>query len=275
MIARRADQSHNRAVGGGAALVVFFACCAPLAVAADADDLPTVKYERTEHGQPVLNPEYGEIPMHDNEVFYVFDAERLEWSFGDGGDALVWDVEAWVGDDTHKLYFESEGEHEAGGEDEASFELLYARSVHKFWDVRAGLRYDAVDEADNRYFAALGVQGLAPQWFEVEAALYLSEDGDLSAGFEAEHELQLSQRVFLQSRLEAEFALQDVREHDTGAGLNAVELGTRLHYAFSPKFAPYIGVEWERAVGETKNRMRDAGEDTEEVAVVVGVKFWF
>jgi copper resistance protein B len=77
------------------------------------------------------------------------------------------------------LFLESKGNYSIDDEeiDEAGGELLYGRTIASYWDLRAGIRHDFRPDPD-RTFAALGVQGMAPYWFEVEATAYLSEDGD-------------------------------------------------------------------------------------------------
>jgi copper resistance protein B len=126
---------------------------------------------------------------------------------------LLWDVQAWVGSDYNKLWLKSEGTWLIDREkfEEAETELFYSRNIATFWDLQIGARHDFKPDPD-RTFAALGVQGLAPYRFEVEATAYLSEDGDLSAGFEAEYDLLLSQRLILQPRFETSVAVQEVEK---------------------------------------------------------------
>ena len=219
---------------------------------------------------------FGVAPVHDNMLFYFFGSDRLEHRSFDDGEVLLWDVQGWIGRDYNKLFFESEGEYSL---DEDAFEstqteLLYGRAISSFWDLRAGLRYD-FDPDPERAFAVAGVQGLAPQWFEVDANLYLSEDGDLSFGLESEYDILLSQRLVLQPRLELEVAAQDVEEYGIYAGFSGIELGLRLRYEFHRKFAPYVGLSWESALGETADVVESDGGDPDITAFVTGVKFWF
>jgi len=219
---------------------------------------------------------FGLAPVHDNMPFFFFRADRVEYRSFDDGEAALWDIQAWAQRDYNKLFFESEGAYRL---DEDAFEsvqteLLYGRAVTSFWDLRAGLRYDFEPDPE-RAFAVVGIQGLAPQWFEVDANLYLSEDGDLSFGLESEYDILLTQRLVLQPRLELEAAAQDVDAYGIGAGFTGIELGLRLRYEFHRKFAPYIGVSWESALGETANRIEDGGGDPDETFFVAGVKFWF
>jgi len=203
---------------------------------------------------------FGVAPVHDNKLFYFFSADRLEYRSFDDGEAWLWDVQASAIDESR---FES-----------IQTELLYGRAVTSFFDVRAGLRYDFEPDPE-RAFAVFGVQGLAPQWFEVDANLYLSDDGDLSFGLESEYDILLTQRLILQPRLELEASAQDVDAHGIGAGFTGIGLGLRLRYEISRKFAPYLGVIWESALGETANRIENEGGDSDSTALVAGVKLWF
>ncbi len=232
------------------------------------------KYAPDDPGTGATN--FGVAPVHDNQLFYFFRADRFEYRSFDDGEVALWDIQAWVQRDYNKLYFESEGEYSL---DEDSFEsvqteLLYGRAISSFWDLRGGLRYD-FEPNPERAFAVLGIQGLAPQWFEVDANFFLSEDADLYFGIEAEYDLLLTQRLILQPRLELDLAAQDVPEYGTGAGFTGIELGLRLRYEISRKFAPYIGVSWESALGETKNIVESNGADPDSTSFVAGIRFWF
>lgn len=230
----------------------------------------------TDDAQSGAQENFGVQPVHDNEVFAVFRADRLEYQTGEGKDLLLWDVQAWVGADYNKLWFKSEGTWLIDEEKffEAQTELFYSRNIASFWDAQVGIRHD-FKPAPDRTFAAFGVQGLAPLWFEVEATAYVSEDGDVSAALEAEYDLLLSQRLILQPRFETGIALQEVEEYGVGQGFNDIELGLRLRYEIRREFAPYIGVSWNRKLGETADLAEADGEDMDVISFVVGVRVWF
>tara|TARA_R110002126_G_C10490543_1_gene503760 strand:+ start:2073 stop:2834 length:762 start_codon:yes stop_codon:yes gene_type:complete len=215
--------------------------------------------------------------VHDNKFFYTLIGNRFEQRLQQGDNATLFDAQAWIGGDYNKIWLKTEGEYNTSKADweDISVEALYSRNVTSFWDVQGGYRHDFIPEADDRDFAALGVQGLAPYWFEVEATSYVSDEGDVSAVLEAEYELLLSQRLILQPRFETELAVQDVEEYNIGSGITGFETGLRLRYEFSRKFAPYVGVSWEQSVGKTKDRLQADGARTNNTAFVSGIKFWF
>lgn len=96
--------------------------------------------------------------------------------------------QGWIGTDLNRLWLRSEGERSDGRTEAADLELLYGRSIATWWDLVAGVRQD-FKPGRAQTFAAIGVQGLAPQKFEVEATAYFGERGQFGARFEAEYEL--------------------------------------------------------------------------------------
>ncbi|NIQ96376.1 MAG: copper resistance protein B [Desulfuromonadales bacterium] len=231
--------------------------------------------EDAEEGAP---RNFGVQAVHDNRLFATFKADRFEHQWRERGvELFLWDVAGWIGNDYDKLYLESEGEvllEENEEVEEAMIELLYSRNIARFWDLQAGLRHD-VEPNPERTFLALGVQGLAPQWFEIDATAYLSEDGDLSALIEAEYELMLTQRWVVIPRLEAGLSAQDVPEYGQWQGITDVTLGARLMYHVRRELAPYLGATWSRKIGETAHMVDKAGGDVDSGAVVAGLRFWF
>ena len=205
-------------------------------------------------------------------TFVLFD--RLEAVDLDDGRGEAWEAQAWVGSDLNRLWLRSEGERERGRTESADLEVLYGRSVTPWWDVVAGLKHD-FKPGPSRDWAAFGVQGLAPYKFEVSATAYLGEGGATAATVEAEYEVLLTNRLILQPRVELEAFGKDDPVRGTGSGLSTAEAGLRLRYEFTRRFAPYVGLVWERAYGGTADHRRDEGEHVEDTRVVAGLRLWF
>ncbi|MFZ0613773.1 MAG: copper resistance protein B [Desulfobacterales bacterium] len=219
---------------------------------------------------------FGVQFVHDNEIFAMFRADRLEYQTNEGDPGLLWDVQAWVGGDYNKLWLKSEGTYlfEEETVEEGDVELFYSRNIATFWDLQVGARYDFKPDP-SRISAALGIEGLAPYWFEVDATAYVSEDGDISANIQVEYDLLLSQRLILQPRFETNLAVQEVEELNIGSGINDIELGLRLRYEIRRQFAPYIGVSWSRKLGNTADMAEADGENISVTSFVAGIRFWF
>ena len=202
--------------------------------------------------------------------------DRLEAGFGDDGETYLWDVQGWTGGDINRFWWKSEGEGDFGGElEEAEVQALYSRAVTPFWDVQAGVRQDFRPDGEDTTHLVLGLQGLAPHWWEVDAAAFLSTDGDLTARVEAEYDQRITQRLILQPRLEIDASASDIPELEIGSGLSSIEAGLRLRYEFRKEFAPYVGVEWSRAFGDTADYIEARGGETDDTRFVVGLKAWF
>lgn len=230
---------------------------------------PITEADRTAANRPLHHAMSHGSSLHQ---FYRFD--RLEAWDAEHGTGLHWEAEAWIGTDTDRLWLRSEGERENGSTHAADLELLYGRSISPWWDVVAGVRHD-VKPGDSRSFAAVGVMGLAPQKFEVEATLYAGEGGQTALVLEAERELLLTNRWILQPSIEVELHGRTEVERGIGSGLGGIEAGLRLRYEITRRFAPYVGIVHERSFGRTADLQREEGEGSEETRVVVGVRVWF
>lgn len=208
----------------------------------------------------------------DDDVFTFVQSDRLEYA--EASAEVVWDLQGWVGTDYHKLWLKAEGERDSDATEESELQVLYSRAHTPFFDLQIGLRQD-FEPSPSRSHLVIGLQGLAPQWFEVDAALFLSDDGDLSARLEAEYDWLLTQRLVLQPRLEVELSADAVPRIGVGSGLVETELGLRLRYEIHRKFAPYVGVSWERRYGDSRDFAREAGEDADSVSLIAGLRLWF
>lgn len=198
-----------------------------------------------------------------------------EYQARKGRDGFRWDGEGWYGGDINKVTVKSEGEGTFGeGVEEAEVQLLYSRAIDPYFNFQAGVRQD-LGPGPKRTYATVGFEGLAPYWFEVEGALFLSNKGDVLGRLEGYYDQRITQRLILQPRAELNFALQDVPESGIGSGLSDVELGLRLRYEIVKEFAPYVGIEWVRKVGDTARFARLAGEDPDVINFVAGIRVWF
>lgn len=211
---------------------------------------------------------------HGGMSVFWFQGDRAEYRAREGGDGYLWDIQGYYGGDLDKFWFKSEGEGSFGEKPEsAEIQGLWSHAIGPWWDLQAGVRQDLT--GPERTHAVIGVQGLAPYMFEVDAAAFVSTKGDLTARVEAELDQRITQRVILQPRAEVNLSAQDVPESGIGAGLDSVELGLRLRYEFIREFAPYIGVEQEWKLGQSADYARLAGEDSSVTNYVVGIRFWF
>lgn len=212
--------------------------------------------------------------QHAPEFNHYVLINRLEAVDAEHGNAQAWEGQAWFGNDTDRLWLRSEGEREDGRVESANLEVLYGRAISPWWDVVVGAKHDLRPE-HGQTWAAFGVQGMSPYKFEVAATAYVGEAGRTALNFEAEYELLLTNRLILQPLIEVDVYGRDDPQRGIGAGLSTVEAGLRLRYEITRQFAPYLGVTWERAFGDTADYRRAAGEDDGDARLVAGVRVWF
>jgi copper resistance protein B len=216
----------------------------------------------------------GGHAAHDDGIYTFVQFDRLEATDGDHGRGQAWEMQAWMGKDIDRLWLRSEGERVEGRTESADLELLYGRAISPWWDLVAGLRHD-FKPGQARSHAAIGVVGMAPYKFEVEATAYLSGSGDLSARLEAEYDTLLTNRLILQWQAEAELYGADDPARRIGSGLSSIEAGLRLRYEIRREFAPYVGIVRERAFGGTADLRLEHGDPVDDTRVVAGVRIWF
>jgi len=210
-------------------------------------------------------------------AFVLFD--RLELEPASAGQPLAWDMDGWVGKVYDRLWVRSEGDLRTDRrEGEMEFQVLYSRLIAPYWDAQIGTRMElalAEGEVRRRFHLAVGLEGLAPYWFEMEPQVFISQDGDISASLLASHDVFITQRLILQGQLEALAALQEVPEWGVGRGLNMVDTSFRLRYEIRREFAPYVGFRWQRLFGGTADIAQNEGEAISQTGLVFGIRVWY
>lgn len=198
-----------------------------------------------------------------------------EYAVRNGRDGYRWDGEAWLGGDIDRLVVKSEGEGDVRGTlGGAEVRALYSRAVGPYFNLQGGVRQD-IRPTPARTYATLGIAGLAPYWFEVEAAAFLSTHGEVLARVEGYYDQRLTQRLILQPRAEFNLSAQRARAIGIGSGVTSADLGLRLRYEVKREFAPYVALTWERRLGETARFARAAGQDAGGPALAFGIRGWF
>lgn len=212
--------------------------------------------------------------MEDDPLLLTVLLDQIETRDVGGDDTLSWDGQGWLGKDLHKIWFKADGERTAGSTDEAELQFLYSKAIARYWDFQVGVRHD-FKPSPSRSWAAFGFKGLAPYFFDIDAAAFIGESGRVAFRFEAEYEMLFTQRLILTPEIEINLYGQNDPEAGTGSGLSDIEAGLRLRYEFRREFAPYIGVNWTRLFGNTSDFARIAGQDTSEAQLVIGLRAWF
>ena len=221
--------------------------------------------------------ENGHMPgmdMADNATHVHLLLDRVEQFHSSRSNGQAVDTQAWAGGDIDKLWLKVDGERADGKPGATRTEVLWNHAIATYWGMQAGARHDFGD-GPGRTWAAFGFQGLSPYWFDIQATAYVGQSGRTALRFEAEYDLRLTQRLILQPDVKVSLYGKNDPERDIGAGLSDIDAGLRLRYEISRKFAPYIGVVWNRKFANTARYARESGNAVQETRVVAGLRIWF
>jgi copper resistance protein B len=213
--------------------------------------------------------------MMDDALFAHAILDRFEGRVAGPNPGFWWGGQAWVGTDYDKLWLKSQGSVQHNGRvEDGRHEVLYDRAISTYFDLQAGVRTD-LDSGTTRNWAAFGVQGLAPLFFDVEATAYVSDNGHFAARLAASQDISITQRLILQPEVEVNMYSKGDPGRAVGSGLSDLDAGMRLRYEISRKFAPYIGVAYQAKFGQTAALARQEGGCAQDIRFVFGIRSWF
>jgi len=213
--------------------------------------------------------------MNDDQIFAHVLFDQLEGRSNGPDTGLRWDGEGWAGTDHNRVWFKSEGFfNEHGKVEDGDQEALYDRPVTTYFDLQGGLRCD-LDSGPQRWWAAFGIEGLAPQFFNFQATAYARDAGHFAGRVVGSYDLLITQRLIAQPEIEMNFYSKKDPGRAIGTGLSEIDTGLRIRYELSRKFAPYVGVAYNGKFGETAGFVRDDGEIVNDLRVVFGLRVWY
>lgn len=217
-------------------------------------------------------PLYADMP--DDPLLGKIMVDRFELQNNHGDSSQAFEAEGWLGKDLNKLWFKSEIERTGGKTEHAELQFLYSKAVAPYWDMQLGVRKD-FQPSPSRSWAVIGIKGLAPYYFDVDAALFVGEAGRTAFRLQVEYELLFTQQLILSPELEVNFYGQNDRTLDLGSGLSDMTASLRLRYEVNRKIAPYIGVSWVKKYGNTAEFSKLRGNDVTDSQWIIGLRFWF
>ncbi|MCW8830932.1 MAG: copper resistance protein B [Gammaproteobacteria bacterium] len=213
--------------------------------------------------------------MDDDPLLYKVSIDQLEKRYSSNhSDPLILEADAWIGKDINKLWLKADAEKVDGELEELELQVLYRRAVDAYWDFTVGWKHNSKPRPKSDWLA-LGFTGLAPYWFEVDAAVYIADDGQTNLNLNLEYEWMLTQQWVLSPEAEINLYSKDDDATEIGAGLSSSQLGLRLKYEIYRELAPYIGINWNQKFGGTADHARSTGETSSDTQFVIGLSAWF
>lgn len=218
----------------------------------------------------------SEAPVMGDRIFKHALLEQFESRTNGPDNELRWDGEAWAGTDMNRLWLKTEGIANTSGVSDGDHELLYDRPIPrmKYFDAQVGVRAD-LDSGPARAWAAIGIEGLAPYYFEFAPTLYIRNDGHIAGRITGSYDLLLTQRWIVQPEAELNLYSKDDPARGMGSGFSELDTGVRLRYEISRKFAPYVGFAYNGKYGDTAIYSRRARETTSDPRFVFGLRLWY
>lgn len=223
--------------------------------------------------------DFGE-PVADSELYASTLFDVFEFRPGRGGDSeFRWDITGWYGGDYNRFFYKSEGEQSASrSEYDVDLQLLYGRLISPFFTFQTGLRFETHSFRGanvTRPQAVVGFEGLAPYIIEVETGVFVDLKGNVSGRLSLTKDILFTNRFVMQARFETNVAIQRVERFATGRGLNNIEAGFRFRYEIRRKFAPYIGITFDRSFFGTADLVRQEGGSVSRIRLALGARMFF
>ena len=222
-----------------------------------------------------------QMPSHESmgmgdEIFGHFQFNQFEGRTNGPDIEFRWDGEGWIGTDMNKLWVKSEGFVERGKASDGDTEALYDRPIPflRYFDAQAGVRYD-LDSNPGRTWGAIGVEGLAPYFFEFTPTFYFSDRGRAAGKITGSYDLLITNRLIAQPEIEMNFYNKRDHSRAVGSGLSELDTGLRIRYEISRKFAPYIGVAYNGKFDETADFTRAERGIVNDVRFIFGIRLWY
>jgi copper resistance protein B len=220
---------------------------------------------------------YGGEPVMDTMLTWRLVLDQLEGRTNGPDTAFRWDGEGWVGTDYNRLWLRFEGVWDQQGKiEDGSTEAFYARPIPflRYFDWQVGVRAD-LDSKRGRTWGALGIEGLAPGFFNVRTTVYARDAGHFAARLHGSYDVLLTNRLIAQPEIEMDFYSKNDPARAVGNGLARLDMGLRLRYEFSRKFAPYIGGAYDGNFGDTARFTRHEGGIVDDVRFVFSIRMWY
>ncbi len=216
---------------------------------------------------------YGKPMMMGRMPLWGVSVDDLGYQFDN--DQINFEIEGWYGDDSNRLRLRTEGSAQTKDDKEIDSlsSLAYWKPLSIFWNGEAGVAYNT--ENDKPALMA-GIVGTMPYFIETDARAYLYTDGQVQLDLGAEYEWRLTQRWVVIPEVGLTAFSKEDNDNGIAKGFNDLDVEVRLTYeTLNRQLAPYVGVSYETALGNTRDLRRQDNESVDDSSLTAGVRFWF
>lgn len=158
--------------------------------------------------------------------------------------------------------------------DEVEGQLLYEYDLGEGFALRAGARYFFRPHPHDLSAVAALEAGLAPG-LASELIVYLDDRGHATGEANLFLGREIHPNLTADIRLETAWSLQAIPDEGTGAGFGEAVLSARLRYTANARITPYLGLIYSRALGDSADIARQAGEKVGSAQLLLGASIAF
>ena len=235
-------------------------------------------------------PELKQVPSdiqhdtHDHHrehggQIYQATAIKNAWIVDDDGrGSASTELKTWVGSDKNKIFIQAHVEKAESEKTQTETKLLYSRNVADFWDVQTGVRYQYQPEQKhdkNQWDAVLGLHGLAPYFFEIEAYIYAGQNQRWQLSLETTRDVLFTQKLIAQPYLNADVIFNDESSYANKSGLSKLQIGLQTRYEINKKLMPFVDVAYAYHKGAEQTPWQAASESEKGWLYATGLTLKF
>lgn len=247
---------------------------------------PENEISTQQHDQSLIQPMVKhEPPSHENHLddhggqIYQSSEFTTKWLLDDAGKG-AWhtQLESRIGTDENKLFIQLNTEKTESEDTHYDAKFMYSREMADFWDIQAGIRYiyDAErEEEKNQTYAAFGLNGLAPYFFDTDIYIYVGKDQQVFTSLETDRDFLVTQKLIFKPYLDAEVVLSDESKYAKPKGLKHLTLGLETRYEITKNMMPYIDVSYGYEKGDKETGWQDDSSSEKKWLYGAGIQFNF
>jgi copper resistance protein B len=187
----------------------------------------------------------------------------------------VLNLQSWVGTDDNRAVLGLDAANSKLTSHRLSADLTWQRPLSPFWNTNLGAQFDHEDGNPNQAWLLANINGITPYWLNLSGSILVGKDGQIGLVLDGFYDLRITQRLVLQPSVETKLYSRDQASDEIGSGLSEIKTGLRLRYELTRTFAPYLGIEETRYLGNTASYYKARDGVSRETIVSAGVSAWF
>lgn len=238
------------------------------------------------HGEKTLDNTLPYVPpltddshqaQHGGQIHQSTEVQT-KWLREDKQDTWHTQLESRIGTDEHQLFVQLNTEKTESEKMAYDVKAMYGYAISEFWDTQVGLRHinqSEQQEDKNQTYFAVGLNGLAPYFFDSDIYLYIGKNKQYAMTAEFDRDFLFTQKWIVQPYIHSEIVFSDDSKYAKKSGLHHLSLGLETRYEITKSVAPFIEVGYKYEKGAKQTEWQDAEDSTRGWLYGAGIKFLF